>query len=468
MAALRGLSRLELFGVRADTRDSFKEEDTAPRMRFLQAGEWDLVTLSLECYNEDDDHFYPPLLSALAAFPRLLTLRLLQFLPRQSFLELDDDVLTTPSFPSIQKLFLKETRPPGFDLVGLCPNVSLVSICTEERFWDPTDWQDPSNENDTMPRALGPRWKPLRSLTLSSRACMYDARTLLDTAFHLEVSCKVPSESMVQPDGPDAPDMVLLLDTLKKVSPVRAQLWVAPVVGGDPVYFWKRVDEAAPRLRFLELKISLTGAQDEDMSWLGNVPNALCALPLVCLRLHLTKTPRYIEFESESESDDCGDGATHAHSVSSREDIQETYNAAAEMRKKLPRRCAGAIRTLKYIAVADEEPSWDDEETFDPCGNWESMDERYGGGAEEYEYRSGWYVEKIKTLRWWRVERSVKKRWRKTKLRPLTPEKGRAVQRFLEEADFDTIEPIDGEYGPYATSRISPRGLTRTLLELLP
>ena len=124
------------------------------------------------------------------------------------------------------------------------------------------------------------------------------------------------------------------------------------------------------------------------------------------------------------------------------------------MRKKLPKRCAGAIRTLQYIAVANEERSWDDDDAAYRAGSdgasrsdWQSADERYGGGADEYEYRNDWYAEKIKTLRWWRVERIVKGRWRNTKLRPLTQEKGRAVQKFLEEADLESIERIDGKSG---------------------
>lgn len=112
--------------------------------------------------------------------------------------------------------------------------------------------------------------------------------------------------------------------------------------------------------------------------------------------------------------------------------------------KELPRRCAGAIRTLKYIAIAHEAPR-------DYCVGWESADEQYGGSADEYEYQGEWYEKKLKMLRWWRVERSIKKRWRKTKFRPLTPEKGRGVQKFLEEADFDTIEHIDGKSEPCAS-----------------
>ena len=74
------------------------------------------------------------------------------------------------------------------------------------------------------------------------------------------------------------------------------------------------------------------------------------------------------------------------------EDIQRMYNAGAKASDRLPLRCAGAIRTLKYIAVADDDPSWDDENA-DELGSegatrvgWENADERYGGEADEYEY----------------------------------------------------------------------------------
>ena len=104
---------------------------------------------------------------------------------------------------------------------------------------------------------------------------------------------------------------------------------------------------------------------------------------------------------------------------------------------------ADGIPTLRYVAVAEEEPSWAVE---DQKRNWESADDRYGGEADEYEFQDEWYTEKIKTLQRWRVERSFEEGQMKTELHPLTPGKGKEVQAFLEKADLESIEPIDGEF----------------------
>ena len=94
--------------------------------------------------------------------------------------------------------------------------------------------------------------------------------TLLGPAFHLRIGCQVSSESQWKVQ--DMLDQELLLDTLEEVSPVHAQLWVE--VGGEPEYIlWERLGKAAPRLRFLELKITpgilgvLHGEESDDGPW---------------------------------------------------------------------------------------------------------------------------------------------------------------------------------------------------------
>ncbi|PIL26801.1 hypothetical protein GSI_11137 [Ganoderma sinense ZZ0214-1] len=173
------------------------------------------------------------------------------------------------------------------------------------------------------------------------------------------------------------------------------------------------------------------------------MPSALGA----AIRLHFTKIPRSIYLRKLHD-----DSEEVYYALLSREEIVDTYSVGAETRKKLPLRCADAIRTLKYIAVSDEDPCWDDEHDNEyeldldgaVCNlDWGSAGERYGGGADEYEYQPEWHAKKTKTLQWWRVEQSFEEGRRKTELQPLTPEKGRAVQRFLEEADFESMERID-------------------------
>nr|VWP01837.1 Uncharacterized protein [Ganoderma boninense] len=442
MAILAQLSKLELSGVRpehilAEERDT---DTVAEMLPFLQASRCHLVVLSLECWNVGNEY---RLLDVVAAFPHLLTLKLVRFRPWHSFLSPSPRHARSmlPFIPSVRRLFLTGTTPAALDLVGLCPNVSLVSAGIRDLIWDMDEGDFPSPWPLTMDNteALGPPWNPLRSIILSSKEGLHDVEAVLGSAFHLHI---VPQLRCTNWAGSQyAPDVDQLLDIVKKVSPVRMQ--VSMEIGGEPMRFWERVAELAPRLRFLELKVTLQeGQQDEAISWLGNIPAALRPVPLVCLRLHLTKLPR----EFVSRADDWGP----IYSPISSDAIQETYVTGQEVRRKLPQWCAGAIRTLKYIAVANEEPSWDDGSAHDtgsnraPRSDWQSADERYGGSeADEYEYQNEWYAEKIKTLRWWRVERSVKGRWRRTKLRPLTLEKGKEMQRFLEEADFESIERIN-------------------------
>ena len=166
------------------------------------------------------------------------------------------------------------------------------------------------------------------------------------------------------------------------------------------------------------------------------IPSALCTMQLVCLRLHFTKIPRYLDLGEDEY------GPVYVPVVL--EDLQDIYNAGAETRRRLPPvQFADGIPTLRYVAVAEEEPSWAVE---DQKRNRESADDRYGGEADEYEFQDEWYTEKIKTLQRWRVERSFEEGQMKTELHPLTPGKGKEVQAFLEKADLESIEPIDGEF----------------------
>ena len=236
-----------------------------------------LVVLSLECPYLCDDHFYPLLLgTTTTAFPRLLVLRLVRFHPRQSFLELNCPQ-RAPSFPSLRKLFLEDVIPAAFDFVGLCPSVSLVWISTENGSRNPYGLRDEEyyDIEEETPRALGPRWNLIRSLTLFSRVSMRAAQPLLAPAFHLQVT-----RPMSMDDRGDPSNTVLLLDTFRKVSPVRAQL--ALIVGEAPLPLWKLMPEVAPRLRLLELKISLEYSTDSGAGLVRTlqIPPSPCFLVL--------------------------------------------------------------------------------------------------------------------------------------------------------------------------------------------
>ena len=154
-----------------------------------------------------------------------MALRLIRFLPQQSFLRLDTARPTIPSFPFIQKLFLNVTSLHGSDFVRLCPNVSLVSIFINQKRWHPSDSWDDSYGNLTS-GTLHPKWNTRRSLVLSSTTPVYIPQSLLGTAFHLRVECKVNTVAL--PDGSDTLGAGLLLAILRIPS-------LGPVVGG----YWR-------------------------------------------------------------------------------------------------------------------------------------------------------------------------------------------------------------------------------------
>ncbi|KAM5539213.1 hypothetical protein V8D89_007086 [Ganoderma adspersum] len=260
LGAQAQLSQLELSGVRSKHLLAEDNQDTG-MPPFLQASWCHLAKLSLDfSWPFDDDYL---LLDIVAAFPRLHTLRLIGFRPWDSFLAPKYARSTTPLFPSIRKLLLENATPSSLDLVGLCPNVSLVGIGIRDLIWDITD-------DDEFPSpAVGPRWNPLRSIILSSEEGMDDAQAVLGSAFHLQIVHPVTCTDRVHYCGSqDALDVTKLLKIVGKVSPIRIQVPV--VVGGEPMCFWERVAELALSLRFLELKITLREleAQDEDISWL--------------------------------------------------------------------------------------------------------------------------------------------------------------------------------------------------------
>lgn len=124
-AAQTQLSRLEISGVRS--RHFLAEHNRDIGMSpFFQPSWCHLARLSLEFSKPFDDDYL--LLDIVAAFPRLRTLRLIRFRPRNSFLAPRYAWSTTPLLSSIRKFILENATPSSLDLVSLYPNLSLVSI----------------------------------------------------------------------------------------------------------------------------------------------------------------------------------------------------------------------------------------------------------------------------------------------------------------------------------------------------
>ncbi|TBU44330.1 hypothetical protein BD309DRAFT_43941 [Dichomitus squalens] len=249
MASLPQLSRLELDGVPGD---ALANESVAGNVHRTSGR--DLVTLSLNCSSWWYDDAYPPLFRTISAFPRLVSLKLRHFSPDRSCRG-PHHTETLPLYPSIQQLFLEEPSAAALDLVTLFPNLSVVGTSIHDRRRDISDDRDHSWENrepiDT-PWA-GTTWGALRSVILSSELVMHRARDVINQAFHLRVDCTFAEDIDYSWTWPVELEPVLMI--LRKVSPVRAQLSVE--VGVQPMRFWAGISEIAPRLRYLELKVTL-------------------------------------------------------------------------------------------------------------------------------------------------------------------------------------------------------------------
>lgn len=253
LAALRYLRRVDFDTV------------SDPTVAWVGKTGWNLHTLSLD-YDDPEvvnrPHIQnhrctlPILLDTIAQFPYLHTLKVGSC--RFSLSLSDIPNYDPPIFRSVRKLFLWNATPRALDLVNLFPNVSLVDF----------DY-DPLYDQEEFQPSLGPRWPPIDSLILTSLDTVRCASQRLNTARHIQIGRDI---SVADPDGTDSRNIATLVDVLQKVSPVHAQLSVE--VGTPPMRFWARVEAVAPRLRYLELKVSLEDLKQEYASW------------LVCLSTH--------------------------------------------------------------------------------------------------------------------------------------------------------------------------------------
>ena len=251
LVALPRISRLELTGV----------SDTVVAL-VGQTG-WDLHILSLDYPLLDEDPLpeeqirtVPVLMDTLAKFPNLHTLEIKNFL-LEDWRAMQQVLSSTHRvFPSIRRLFLNESQVSfALGLADHCPNASLIDVGTFHM-------EDP----EELPSRPFSSWPPLRSLraplsTLHKACC--SARVLeLNPVDHF---CIPHAVDVADPDDADRAEIQQLLCLLKKTSPVYARLSLA--VGCKPVAFWGQVAERAPRLRFLELEISIRELREDYMDW---------------------------------------------------------------------------------------------------------------------------------------------------------------------------------------------------------
>ncbi|KAI0351786.1 hypothetical protein OH77DRAFT_1513686 [Trametes cingulata] len=322
----------------------------------------------------------PPLLAALAAFPRLRVVKLWNFTPACP----DDDgyaAPTPPVFPSVRYLRLSEAAPPALELVGLCPNVSTLIYSRDVQ-------EVPDSDGAAAPRA-GPAWPPLERLMLGEHEDAADVLGRLSRVERLHVSgeLRVPTH--------DGEELERFLALLRVTSPV--ELYLSVLVRATPMTFWGEVVGSAPRLRVLELKVSIPAPSLQYDGWLDDIPDALRPLSLQCLRVYLPRLgyPPSTLFQF---------GALHnpAEDSARRAAAREMELRRAKSVRTLPQKLAEALPSLRYLALLDEGQNRDNL-SGDDVREDEQEGEGEGEGEGVYEWDELRRTDYIKSNRWWRV-----------------------------------------------------------------
>nr|VWO96121.1 N-acyl homoserine lactonase (AHL-lactonase) (Acyl-homoserine lactonase) (EC [Ganoderma boninense] len=417
---LRKLSRIEFDGG----------VGTGPALSILKSSGWNLSVLSLGFLEEfSGPHFnvthrdaprpWTPLLDALAAFPRLHTLRILSFntnLPIENV-----GRPASPTFPSLRELFIRFSSSATLDLVYLMPNLQTLEYKT--------------SNVPREPSRRGPAFSALRSVmfdssTSLSRCC---AEERLGNAYHLRIFLPI------RYNGPDTdPEQAertrLIMTAFRKVSPVFAEIGL--MVGGRPMEFWGQIAADVLRLRHLELRVHLTRVDAAHAGWLDNVPGALASLPLVGLRIHLGEMPGVdLQTINERMFDDPIYGPSKAVAM-------QLYSERMEAIRTLPRRLADAIRSLRVVALSDGQSDLDYDGTPSTMRRPRVGDPRVN--VDDYASLNVWLLEPVITLEWWRIVRDGDEIVR---MDALTAEQGKQAQRFVEESDLEALDrTVDREW----------------------
>ncbi|KAI0364469.1 hypothetical protein BV20DRAFT_1039388 [Pilatotrama ljubarskyi] len=395
-------------------------------LHVLRACPSDIRRLTLSYYLEDDyplpDEIktVPALLDALAPFRNLRVLKLWNFTPLISY----SDDFAPPQFPSITYLRLSESSPPALDMVGLCPNVSTLIYSR--------DIQDVPGASAPRP---GPPWPPLKRLMLGEHEDAADVLGRLARVERLHISgeLRLPTH--------DGEELARFLELLRVASPV--ELYLSVLVRSTPMTCWEQIVQATPRLRVLELKISIPSPSLQYDGWLDDLPDALRPLSIECLRIYLPRLgyPPSILFQF---------GALHnpAEDSARRAAAREMELRRAKSVRTLPQRLAGALPSLRYLAMLDEGPNTDNLSGDDDKGVEDGEDDRDGDsdggeGRVVYEWDELRRTDYIKSNRWWRVVDDASGK----SLEAISVEEGeRAQEELIESPQRDTKEELAGTH----------------------
>ena len=160
----------------------------------------------------------------------------------------------SPTFPSLLNLTFYDVSLPAVDLVSLAPNLQQVSVeCehTQQSQWFPhmEPWTEP-------PRP----WPPVRRIEFNVMSSLTHFRDAFSsTADHLKITARTAPTRAGE-----------LLSILRVLSPLGADLYLT--IGDDPAVFWREVADAAPRLRYLRLSLTVKSSAGSWTPWMVRPP----------------------------------------------------------------------------------------------------------------------------------------------------------------------------------------------------
>ncbi|KAI0749203.1 hypothetical protein C8Q80DRAFT_1119555 [Daedaleopsis nitida] len=416
-------------------------------LAFVAGMGWDLRALYLEygtrdswySWGKDSTEYaavtYPAILDAISRFPNLDTLRIADF-EHVEWEEFGESLHnTTPVFPSIRRVFISYGHAlSALALVDRCPNIELVDISQDE----------PNPEEvASRPRSSWPALRSLRCNTFAMHPVCCTPRVLeLGTADHLQLQNEL---SVVDVDN-NSEDQSALLCILQCASPLWLQLRVE--VGAQPMRFWADVVPLAPRLRYLELRVTIRTLKEEYADWLENVPGVLSSLPLLYLRLHIPTLPARRRVGCDT------DGRVLYNLT---EEAANAFYAAREVTlRTLPERCAHAIPTLMFFVRAHgrlrsdaARADWQEETGEEEFDEVEVREANETLEPDDYYSTNMWksmFSWGRPWIRAWRVGREGGG----YQLQQLTVEQGARVRRCLEEIWYGR-DPLNGKQSFFTT-----------------
>ncbi|RPD72365.1 hypothetical protein L226DRAFT_511839 [Lentinus tigrinus ALCF2SS1-7] len=357
-----------------------------------------------------------PLISLLPSFRHLHTLEIRRLDPKARLSQAARRSMR--SLPSIRILRLRDVSTSILDLVDLCPNLSVFTMSLVLEDVEQTVIE-------------GPKWPSLRLLGVDELDDVRLYSTRLRTVDQLQICGQILLNSDTTAMSPKE----RLLELLRDTSPVG--LYMCVKLSGQVEQscgFWSDMARAAPRLRSLELQLYRPRTPDswDDYSWVSELPHALCALPLQCLRVLVPPDHHWREPSLDRKAKVTRD---------QEEEINRVKALIA-----LPPLLVHAFPLLRCLSVGDAAPDMEllEDTPLDPAVSALQVDEE----AVEWEWdylrlvgAVGWGWDELRHLmgirrqRWWRVVYGPHGR----ELVEITSEEGEAAQQEIETSGSMTL-----------------------------